>query len=459
PLTAKVPPGYTIPGATSDCHYVRHLGSEVTIGVNRYPAITLYDAGRGPTYAKCYVEIGPWPDGQPSIWFYIERNYDVPNGRTLVDIYYYGTPLGDTRAYPITLYWGPYQILSDHRSLPARWIYHSIWGAQIGQKSNKYFIRTEDQVALKLCQAEPWAWKLNNWCGQLWGDTHADIHAPLFNKGHEKNSDHIYQPGYPMYQDCLKNHQGCPNDWPADMYRGTSTAGWGFSHRSKVCVWPQAYTWVLAQDPLGLLAQAVHTLIKTNNPWHQFYSAWPAGAVTPQPASFTPIGIAEWVMQHFYRPGVGVSMFQAPVIGQDNRASSLRTNQFLILTTLLGYRYLIGNWHWTADDVAWILRNTSIGGPGQPAYGVRTAEGDVHRPDYYGAQLFVWDWIDGQGIGLTGFSWLRTAINHYLNLPYDDTDWMLSTVETTATYCQALRTYGYHKYGWQFGPLATIPGA
>jgi hypothetical protein len=53
---------------------------------------------------------------------------------------------------------------------------------------------------------------------------------------------------------------------------------------------------------------------------------------------------------------------------------------------------------------------------------------------------------------------LGTAINYFLNLPYDDTDWMLSTVATTATYCQALRVYGYHKYGWQLGPPSTIPG-
>lgn len=458
PLTAKVPPGFTIPNATNDCHYVRHLGSEHAVGSVWYPSITLYDAGKGSNHADAYVEVGNWPDGQPSIWFWLERTYNAALGRTEVDIYYYGQPSGDTRAYPIMFYWGPTRILDDHRT-GAGWIYHGHWPAPIGQRGNKYFIRTEDQVALKLLQSEPDNWMLNDWCAQQWGDTHADIHAPLFNQGHNKDTTHIYQTGSPMYQDCLKTHHGCPNDWPADMYRGQSTSGWGFSHRSKVCNWQEGYTWVLAQDPLGLLAQAVHTLIKTNNPWHQFYSAWPTGAVVPPPASFTPIGVAQWVMDHFWRPGVGVHMFQVPVIGQDDRASSLRTNQFLILTTLLGYRFLVGNWAWIADDVAWILRNTSVGGPGQPAYGLRTGDyGDICRPDYFGSQLFAWDWIPGQGIGMTGFGWLRTLINFYFNLPHDDTDWMLSTVETTATYCQALRVYGYHKYAWQFGPLATIPG-
>lgn len=457
PLTAKVPPGYSIPNATGDCHYVRHLGSEFKIGGTTYPGIALHSASRSQTSAFVQAEVGPWPDGQPSLWFAIDRAYDTSTGKTTVDVYYYGKPVNDTREYPIKLFWGPVEILADHR-INAGYIYHGEWNAADGQLGNKYFLRTEDQVALKLLQGEPDNWKLNDWCGNQWIDTHADIHAPLFNAATNKPNDFMYQPGQPAYLDCTKSHDGCPSDWPADLSRLPAT-GWGFSHRSKVCIWPEGYTWVLAQDPLGLLAQAVHTLITTNNPWANITNVWPPGAVVPAPNAFTPIGIAQWVIDHFWTPGIGVHMFQVPVIGQDSRASSLRTNQFLILTTLLGYRFLIGGWANIADQVADILAKVSIGGPNQPAYGIRTNDmGDICRPDYYGAQLYVWDFVSGSNLGLMDFGWLRQTINHYLNLPPDDEDFILSTVETTATYCQAWRVYGYHKYMWQFGPLSTIPG-
>ena len=188
----------------------------------------------------------------------------------------------------------------------------------------------------------------------------------------------------------------------------------------------------------------------------------------------TPIGIAEWVRDNYYRPGVGATMWSVPIIGGDDRISSLRTNQFAILCTLLGYRYLIPGWAAYADELANILTQVSVGGPTQPSYGCKTAElGNIRRPDYYGAQLYVWDYLDGSGqtsqgvsaagsgitgLGLKDFGWLRSTINHYFNLPVDDEDFILSTIETTATYCQALRVYGWHKYGWLFGPSSTIPG-
>lgn len=474
PITMKVPPGYTIP-PTSDtvtaCDYVRHLGSEMKRFGVPFPSIRVYPSIRTDVQSGVWLEIGNWADGQPSLWFWVLRTYNATNGQTTVDVYYSGKPSGDTRAYPVQLYWGPIQIMNDHR-MGAKWIWHGVWGAAVGQRGNKYFQRTEDIVALKLLESEPDNSKLSSWCVATWSDTDADIHAPLFDDAQSKANNYMYQTGIPMYRDCTMNHQGCPSDWAADTYRWDSTS-WGFSHRSKVCIWQGGYTWVLAQDPLGLLAQAIHKLNVTNNPWATITDSWPTG-VPGKPTSMTVIGIAEWVRDTYYRPGVGVTMYQVPIIGSDQRASSLRTNQFAILTTLLGYRYLVGGWASYADALADILIDVSIGGPGQPAYGCKTAElGNINRPDYFGAQLYVWDYLDGSGatssgtspagagvtgLGLKDFGWLRQTINEYLNLPHDDEDFILSTIETTATYCQALRTYGYHKYGWLYGPSATIPG-
>lgn len=471
PLVAKVRPGYTIPGAYSDCHYVRHLGSVTDIYGAAQPQMKLHLISRTPTSTQTQVEIGPWPDGQPSIWFQINRTYTTdPDGWgwTNCDIYYYGKPVNDTRGYPIDLYWSRTKILDDHRR-GAGWIWSAAWPHQGGwSRSNKYFVRTEDLVALKLLAGTGTVTGLQTWCSNLWGDTDADIHSPLFGRGLSKADNYMFQAGYPMYQDCGVSHSGCPSGWPADMKREAPYPnGYGFSHRSKVCIWPYAYTWVLAQDPLGLLAQAIHVLLKTNNPWAQYASPWPPGVPGGPPMTVTPAYMAEWVWNKFYRPGVGVTMYQVPVIGGDNRASSLRTNQMLVLATLLGYRYLAGGWAARADEIADILRQVSVGGPTQPVQGIRTDEfGDIIRPDYFGAQLYVWDTVtrasaaspNNSGLGLKDFGWFRQALNHFFNLPEDDNDFILSTVETTATYAQALRTYAYYKHGWLLGTRATIPG-
>ena len=208
PITFKVAPGYTVPGATSNCDYVRHMGNEKS-GVPQVDITLLF---RRWNETMVEISVGNWPDGQPALHFQILRTYNS-NGRTNLDIYYFGKPSGDTRAYPIQMYWGPYLILGDHRNTPASWIYNTSWAAQVGGKGNKFFLRTEDQVAMKLLQAEPDSYKLTNWCNAQWGDTEADIHAPLFKKALNKPSNQIYDPGTPVYKDCDVSHSGCPNGW------------------------------------------------------------------------------------------------------------------------------------------------------------------------------------------------------------------------------------------------------
>jgi hypothetical protein len=467
PLTTKIPPGYTVAGFNA-CHYVRHAGSETVVNGITVPSITVTANVTNTNYSIINVDVGPWPDNQPTIRFTVRRDYNASNGRTTATVTYYGKPAQDTRMYPIQLYWGNTLLMADHRRGPGI-IWSGYWTAGNGQRSNKYYIRSEDLLALYLCEAEPWAPQLNAWCSSQWGNVHANIYACMFNKGLELSPGRIYDFSGPLYADCQRTNLGCPNGWPDDMYRGQSSAGWGATHRSKTCNWPQLYTWVLAQDPLGLMSQAIHTLAKTNNPWQQFTSHWPVGVPNP-PASMTPIGVAEWVRDRYYRSGIGVHMFNLPVIGTDYRASSMRTNEFSILCTLLGYRYLVGNWSTIADELAIILRDTNIGYINQPAYGAynRGDDGNLYslcRPDYNGAQLMLWDKMSKPGhpadgkMGLAGHaSWLREFLDYYYNLPPDDVDYILSSMETTALCCQALRVYAYHKYGWLFGYRASIPG-
>jgi hypothetical protein len=482
PLTAKVPPGYSMSGAQGDCDYVRHLGNEFAWYVTYPPyvivneSMELYLAER--SYDRCgmWIKIGNWADGQPSLWlFYWRLYYSV--GWVWHGLYYYGKPSGDSRSYPIKVYFEDQEVISDHRTQPEGYVLSKwTWRETGGNNSNKYFVRTENIPASKLLVGYWDYTKLRNFHEPLWprvegytpyppfaGNDDFDIHSPLFWRGSYLPDDYMFQnPGTnSMYHDCEVENKGCPQGWPYDINRGPSSAGWGFSHRSKVCQWPSAYTWVLRQDGLGLLSQAIHVYLKYADHNRQYSSPWPWGVPGGPPDPLTPKTLAEWAWNKWYRPGVGMTMYQVPIIGGDQRASSLRTNQMLVLATLLGYQGTAGGgpdpvWAARADEIADILRQVQVGHSPQPSNGVLTQEqGAILRPQYGGAQLYVWDQIGS--LGLVGFGWLRDFINDMFDLPDDDLDYIISTIETTATYAQAFRVYLYHKYGIQHGDWSTIP--
>ena len=212
------------------------------------------------------------------------------------------------------------------------------------------------------------------------------------------------------------------------------------------------------------MAQAIHVMMKYNNPNHEYESPWPDLVPGPidlptggPPEPLTPKKLADYAWDKWYKAGVGVTMFQVPVIGDDERASSLRTNQMLVLQTLLGYHYDQGTLYKSrADIIADILRQVQVGRSPQPVNGAKTGSGDIVRPTFSGAQLFAWTTVSS--LGVTDFDWIRSTINKLLDLPPDDLDYVLSTVEATATYAQAFRVYLYHKYGVVLGDWTSIPG-
>lgn len=472
PLTAKVPLGNLIPDAQSYCDYVRHMGSEFTWMLSYYPYmetnpawrwVTVYERSENKFQALC--EIAPWSDGQPPIQFQVYREEDG-YGNVRIGLYYGGKPSSDTRAYPVQIYFEDTMVVSDHRTAGAGWKVWELRSLGHGTLGNKYFIRTEDQVAAKLLQG------MGNADGDrletfsnfnYYTDISYDIHAPLFNWSSSLPDDFMFSTSNGMYADCGVTNDGCPQGWHFDRPRWDTDAGWGFSHRSKVCEWTGGYTWILRQDPLGLLSQAIHVMQKYNSATHSYANPWPSSVPNgPSGSTVTPAYMVEWVWEHFWQQGQGCSMFEVPIIGGDKRASSLRTNQMMVAATLLGYRYNQGNsWKDRADTVAAILQNVQVGGKGQPSRGVWSWDSSgakiaIRRSGYFGSQMFVW--AGDSPAGVVDFSWLRTTINEYFNLPHDDEDYMLSTVETTATYAQAWRTYLYYKHNVLSGTLATIPG-
>ena len=329
------------------------------------------------------------------------------------------------------------------------------WG-EVGVNSNKYSIR-ETISASKLLQEYRDYAQLRAFHLPLWNsDDDWDIYSSLFARGYDKPDSYMFlNPPHPMYHDCSVGHR----NWPRDDYRGTSAGGWGFNHRSKVCTLPQGYTWVLRQDGLGLMAQAIHVMMKYNDPNHEYDNPWPRLVPGGPPNPLTPKKLADYAWAKWYTERVGMTMFNVPVVGDDiQRASSLRTNQMLILQTLLGYHYNQGTLYKSrADTIADILRQVQVGHSPQPVNGAKTrADGDIVRATFTGAQLLIWTTVNS--LGVTDLDWIRRYLSHNLDLPADDLGWILSNVESTATYAQAFRVYLYHKHGVLLGHWASIPG-
>ena len=456
PLTAKVPPGHTISGAQGDGDYVRHLGDEFAWRITPPPpppalpilvndSIELELIHRRTTSLRARAKVGAWADSQPPIVLELRRDYH-PSGRVQTEIHYAGKSAGDTRSYPIKVYFAGEEIISDHRTTQAGRVFQKTTWGEAGLNSNKYSIR-ETISASKLLQEYRDYAQLRAFHLPIWNnDDDWDIYSPLFARGYEKPDDYMFlNPPHPMYHDCSVAHR----DWPRDDHRGVSGSGWGFNHRSKVCTLPQGYTWLLRQDGLGLMTQAIHVMMKYNNPNHEYDSPWPDLVPGGPPNPLTPKRLADFAWNKWYTEGVGITMFNVPIIGDDvQRASSLRTNQMLVLQTLLGYHHSQGTLYKSrADTIAGILRQVQVGHSPQPTNGAKTrTEGDIVRPTFAGAQLLIWTTVGS--LGVTDLDWISRYVSHNLDLPPDELDWVLSNVETTATYAQALT----------LGHWATIPG-
>ncbi len=460
PLTAKVPAGYTIPGAQGDGDYVRHLGDEFVWEIIPPPpppappilvneSIELELIHRRVTSFRAKAKIGAWADGQPPIFLELRRDYQS-DGTVQTEIHYAGKPSNDARSYPIKVYFADDEIINDHRTTAKGRVFQKATQGETELNSNKYSIR-ESISASKVLQGYRDYAQLRAFHLPLWGnDDNLDIYSSIFARGYDKPDGYMFLSS--MYRDCSVKHR----DWPRDDNRGASAGGWGFNHRSKICTSLPAYTFLSRQDALGLTAQAIHVMMKYNDPNHEYKSPWPSVRPGGPPNPLTPKELADYGWKKWYTDGIGCTF---PISGDRiTRASSLRTNLMLVLQTLLGYRFSQGSLYKSrADIIADILRQVQVGHAPQPANGAKTrADGDIVRPTYAGAQLLVWTTVGS--LGVTSFDWIRGLISETVDLPPDELDWPLSNVETTATYAQAFRVYLYHKYGVVLGDWRSIPG-
>ena len=218
PLTAKVPPGHTMSGAQGDGDYVRHLGDEfvwrITPPLGPPPPPVVNDSieleliHRRATSFRAKAKIRSWADGQPAIVLELRRDYQS-DGRVQTEIHYAGKPAGDTRAYPVKVYFAGEEIISDHRTAQAGRVFQKTTWGESGLNSNKYFVRTENIPASKLMREYREGVKMRAFHLPLWNnDDDWDIHSSLFARGYDKSDGYMFEnPPHPMYHDCSVGHR------------------------------------------------------------------------------------------------------------------------------------------------------------------------------------------------------------------------------------------------------------
>lgn len=360
----------------------------------------------------------------------------------------------------------------------------------------RYFIRGYNLTGARLLQGDDPTntdiAKIDDFSERFWHDLNFDWPQPYFGLGTGEADDFLWDEK--MFQD-TKADWGYPGTYPV----GLDTNWFGYSHRSKVGLDLKAYLITQTVDPLTLISVAIHLLNKYGDPDKQFYTpritGWRDRLMDPASVFmesilyrytdvWTPRKVAKYTKEYFYTQGLGVSMyvpfrtgivadslrFASPFLGwllglvtpevylqgEGGVGTSLRSNGFLALTSLLGYKYNRTEWQSIADDLADVLVETQWGlSPYNQYEGITQDYGTLRRPQFQGAQLIIWKKTNS--FMLPTFSLLRRMINELGDLPPEEADALVSNVETTATFAQALRIYLRYKYSTSWPTSTNLP--
>ncbi len=242
-----------------------------------------------------------------------------------------------------------------------------------------------------------------------------DLYDPIF--GIKRNIDPTAYASGAMYRDC---EVALP---AGALYH----VGWVtyYPYSSKVCrlgVGP--YITLTRFDYLVPMIQALHVLNATGNPDAK-YSVEYALDTTPRE-------IARWVELEAWN-GHGIRIW-----GKDpSIASSVRTDVFLVLETLLGYKYGDSTSKSFADVTAKFVLNSQAG------QWIETADdGNVLRPTQRGGQLVAWTF---DGAAMRYQMPPRTILTDILDMasmPVEVQGVIATNSESTGLMVQSLRVYG-----------------
>lgn len=275
-----------------------------------------------------------------------------------------------------------------------------------------------------------------------------DLRDPLYGRSAWRSDDFIY--GNDIYHDCdlgIQGQVGTPGLPWGRVNNGDGTPKYTlYGYESKVCNAVAPYIYLSRFDPGSWAIQAIHILNKYGDADHAFIHPQNASQVTPRQ-------MARQIETQYWM-GLGVHGYQK----DPQYASGYRTAIFLILETLLGYRFGDTTSRAYADATANILMEVQAGTQSGATFRVDTWDkGLITRPVYTGAPMMAWRLGHSLDFGLPTSGVFQDLIDVF-NMPNETAiSALIGNSETTEDYIQALRVYLYLKYGQTYGEKALLP--
>ena len=273
-----------------------------------------------------------------------------------------------------------------------------------------------------------------------------DIYNPLWGLDAEKPDDFMFT--FEAYHVCSLLAQGHGTDAP--LPQGVHWFGGvpditQYPYESRPCVSLPTYILMTRQDFLSTALQAVHILNKYNDPDHSYTNPnWPLNGMGQQ---ITPRQMARWIESNGWN-GIGVQAWAK----EPAYASGVRTNAFLVLETLLGFKFGDTTSQNYADTTAGILIETVCGAPPMAAYYCETLDyGVLLRPNHHNAPLAGWAPGATYSYKIPPQNWLIEELLDIIGMPPEVEGVVVSNSEAAGTYAQAMRTYLLYKYNIQYG--------
>jgi|GEM_PF-2588636 hypothetical protein len=244
-----------------------------------------------------------------------------------------------------------------------------------------------------------------------------DIYAPMFKQGTNYGYNFVYESGqYGVYRDCYEEPSMLPSS---------------YQYHSKVCViGVDTYiTFSRSSDWLVPTLWAIHLLNKgvgPDTPIFDGYQTWSPRQVARYVES-------KWIADYGIR---------SP--WSNTHASGVRTAAFLVLETILGYKYNDATSKQYADKAARALLSPQVKGDGVVKR--ENEDGSVtllYRPKYIGAFYTAWN-----GFNYVAKKSVLQQLSDMFNQPDEHPDIKASNAETTIAIAQALRVYDCYNYGY-----------
>lgn len=318
--------------------------------------------------------------------------------------------------------------------------------------AHRYTVKHGQQMARNAYHAignhyrSPRAGKTGDNLGYPW-----DLYDPIYGLGANRPDDYVFHNA--TYYDCdlVTGWGGInnPHPWGVNQYNGIKYFTY-YGYESKVCLDRTAYILVSRADYLATALQAIHILNKYGNP--DYYYANP-NIFNGLGVNITPRMMARWLESKWN--GYGLPAY----LKDPTYASGVRTNVFLVLETILGYKFGDEISRDYADQTALVLLSVQCGSAPYPNYLCETQDdGYVVRPNYHGAALAGWRAGGSYPYAMPPRTFIQDILD-ILGMPHEVEGVALSNAETTLSYEQALRVYNYFRWGFTRGtdPLNMIP--